>query len=119
MNPHTSVLLYELLEYFRQSDLKTFVDATLGAGGHSRAFLEAHPEIETLIGIDQDPVARGIAAEKLKPWGDKVKIVSGNFSEIQSHLNLLGIKSVDGILFDLGVSSMQFDIAEKGFSFMR
>ncbi|MEI8124279.1 MAG: 16S rRNA (cytosine(1402)-N(4))-methyltransferase RsmH [Parachlamydiaceae bacterium] len=119
MTHHTSVLLNELVNAFHGVHLKIFVDATLGAGGHSKAFLEAHPEIEVLIGIDQDPVAREIAKERLFPWENKVKIVSGNFSEIRHHLCQLGVRAVDGIIFDLGVSSMQFDFAEKGFSFMR
>lgn len=119
MIPHTSVLLNELLNFFDGHHLKYFVDATLGAGGHSLAFLERHPEIEMLIGIDQDPVARGIAEKRLAPWKDRVKIVAGNFSDIKAHLDNLSIQAVDGIIFDLGVSSMQFDIPEKGFSFMR
>ena len=119
MSPHKSVLLNELIESFKDTTLKIFVDATLGAGGHSEAFLMNHPEIELLIGIDQDSTAREIAQERLKNYADRVKIVSCNFSEIQSCLNSLKIKKIDGIIFDLGVSSMQFDRAEKGFSFMR
>lgn len=117
--PHASVLLHEMIEFFKDRSIRTFVDATLGAGGHSFAFLEAHPEIELLIGIDQDPVARGIAAERLAPWKDRVRIAAGNFSEITRLVKEAGIDRVDGIIFDLGVSSMQFDMSEKGFSFMR
>ena len=117
--PHASVLLHEMIEFFRDRPIRYFVDATLGAGGHSAAFLEAHPEIELLIGIDQDPVARGIAAERLAPWKNKVRIVAGNFSEMTELVRSVGIDAVDGIIFDLGVSSMQFDMSEKGFSFMR
>lgn len=117
--PHTSVLLNELLHFFKDRSLKYFVDATLGAGGHSKAFLEAHPEIELLIGIDQDPIAREIAKERLAPWAKKIQIIPGNFSELKNHLAKLGISAIDGIIFDLGVSSMQFDLPEKGFSFMR
>jgi len=117
--PHTSVLLAEMLEFYKGKQLKYFVDATLGAGGHSSAFLETHPEIELLIGIDQDPVAREIASKRLAPWSHKVHIVPGNFSDLKKHLSALGIDKVDGIIFDLGVSSMQFDLPEKGFSFMR
>jgi 16S rRNA (cytosine1402-N4)-methyltransferase len=119
MNPHTSILLDEILDYFKEKHLTHFVDATLGAGGHAEAFLKAHPEIELLIGIDQDPVAREIAAKRLAPWSDRVRIIAGNFADLPSHLASLGIKQMDGILFDLGVSSMQFDRPEKGFSFMR
>lgn len=117
--PHTSVLLNELLGFFKDKPLKYFVDATLGAGGHSQAILKEHPEIELLIGIDQDPVAREIAKERLASWSDRVQIIPGNFSDLKNHLAKIGIKAVDGIIFDLGVSSMQFDLPEKGFSFMR
>ncbi len=117
--PHLSVLLNEMLTIFDKRHLRCFVDATLGAGGHSEAFLKEHPEIECLIGIDQDPIAREIARNRLAPWGKKVHIIAGNFAELDAHLKHLKIDKVDGIIFDLGVSSMQFDQAEKGFSFMR
>jgi 16S rRNA (cytosine1402-N4)-methyltransferase len=117
--PHTSVLLHEMLHFFKDKHLKYFIDATLGAGGHSQAFLQDHPEIEMLIGIDQDPVAREIAKERLSPWKDKIHIIAGNFSDLSAHLNTLNVNKIDGIIFDLGVSSMQFDLPEKGFSFMR
>lgn len=116
---HVSVLLHEVLSAFEGRKLHLFADATLGAGGHSAAILEAHPEIEQLIGIDQDPVALDIARKRLAPYKDKVKIIAGNFDEAISQLPLQGITKLDGILFDLGVSSMQLDLSEKGFSFMR
>jgi 16S rRNA (cytosine1402-N4)-methyltransferase len=117
--PHTPVLLNELLSFYEGRPLRRFVDATLGAGGHSEAFLKTHPEIELLIGIDQDPVARSLAKERLSPWEGRVTIVAGNFSALKTHLEVLGVDKVDGMIFDLGVSSMQFDQPEKGFSFMR
>jgi 16S rRNA (cytosine1402-N4)-methyltransferase len=117
--PHYSVLLHELLEFFRDRPLKYFVDGTLGAGGHSEAILKEHPEIELLIGIDQDPRARQIAQERLSSWKEKASIIPGNFADVKQHLSALGIQKVDGIILDLGVSSMQFDLPEKGFSFMR
>lgn len=117
--PHMSVLLDEMLQCFSQRQLHCFVDATLGAGGHSEAFLNAHPEIKQLIGIDQDPIARGIAQKRLDPWKERVIIVPGNFANLETHLKSLNISSIDGIIFDLGVSSMQLDLPEKGFSFMR
>lgn len=111
---HLSVLPTEVLAAFEGLKLHIFVDATLGAGGHSAAILEAHPEIEQLIGIDQDPVAMEIARQRLVPYKAKVKLIAGNFDEA-----VLQIPKIDGILFDLGVSSMQLDQPEKGFSFMR
>lgn len=114
---HISVLKDEILEAFAEQKLTIFVDATLGAGGHAAAILEAHPEIQRYIGIDQDPQAQAIAAERLEKYKDKVLMLGGNFAEVLPQLKGMGITAVDGILFDLGVSSMQFDIAEKGFSF--
>lgn len=116
---HTSVLLQEVLHFFEGRTIHKFIDGTLGAGGHSEAVLKAHPEIELLIGIDQDPVARAIAQERLALWDNKVRIVTGNFADLDKHLSAMEIDRVDGILLDLGVSSMQFDMPEKGFSFMR
>lgn len=117
MSQHVSVLLSEVIQSFEGKLLNIFVDGTLGAGGHSSHILEAHPEISKLIGIDQDPIAREIAQKQLEKWSEKVSIVSGNFAELTQHLANLGLKKVDGILLDLGVSSMQFDMPEKGFSF--
>lgn len=118
-SPHLSVLLPAVVEAFSQVCLNTFVDGTLGAGGHSAALLEAYPAIERLIGIDQDPTALEVAAKRLDPWKNKVSLCHNNFANLDSVLDNYGIGTVDGILLDLGVSSMQFDMAEKGFSFMR
>lgn len=117
--PHLSVLQREVVHYFSNRPIRIFVDGTLGAGGHSLALLEAHPEMERLIGIDQDPSALSIATERLTPWGDKVHLLHGNFASLKKSLSTLKLASVDGILLDIGVSSMQLDQAEKGFSFMR
>jgi 16S rRNA (cytosine1402-N4)-methyltransferase len=116
---HLSVLLDEVVQAFDGCCLKTFVDGTLGAGGHAEAILQAHPEIERYIGIDQDPEAIAIARERLAKWKNKLEIVSSNFSKLEEILHTLKIDKVEGILLDLGVSSMQLDRAEKGFSFMR
>jgi 16S rRNA (cytosine1402-N4)-methyltransferase len=66
--PHRPVLLSEIIEAFENSHLKVFVDGTLGAGGHAEALLERHPEIDLYLGIDQDPGALILAAERLHPW---------------------------------------------------
>lgn len=116
---HISVLRNEILQFFSDQPLNLFVDGTLGAGGHSVAILESHPEIKMLIGIDQDPVALGIAGQRLAQWNDKLNLISGNFEDLKKVLHNNGISKVDGLLFDLGVSSMQLDQPEKGFSFMR
>lgn len=117
--PHIPVLKEEILSYFKDVELKIFVDGTLGAGGHAAAILEAHPEIERYIGIDQDDISFEIAKERLLPWKDKVHFVKGNFEHLDRYLEAQNISLVDGMLFDLGVSSMQLDMPEKGFSFMR
>lgn len=114
-NPHISVLLQEILTAFAGVHLKTFVDCTLGAGGHAEALLAHHSEITQFYGIDQDPLAREIAAKRLLPWKDKVTILTGNFRQFDE----FPLKAVDGILLDLGVSSMQLDLPEKGFSFSK
>lgn len=113
--PHISVLLEEVCEIFSEVHLRTFIDGTLGAGGHTEAILRAHPEIERSVGFDQDPEALGIAKERLKEWKGVTHFVQGNFVGLEKS----GLSGADGILLDLGVSSMQFDRAEKGFSFMR
>lgn len=112
---HIPVLTQELLAFFGPVSLKIMVDGTTGAGGHAEALLKAHPEIEQYIAIDQDPVALKIAQERLKGW-DKVTFVQANFSQLGQ---ILGSLQVDGVLLDLGVSSMQLDQPERGFSFMQ
>ena len=115
--PHASVLLTEILKFFEDIDIHCFIDGTLGAGGHSEALLNAHPEIKTLIGIDQDPAALKIAKKRLEPWKEKVDYFYGNYALFSEALARNNIETVDGMLLDLGVSSMQLDQPEKGFSF--
>lgn len=117
--PHLSVLAQEVLHYFSDCDCRYVVDGTLGAGGHAELMLKAHPEIELFVGIDQDPTALAIAKERLEPWKDKILLLRGNFNELEKHLHTAGLDKVNAILLDLGVSSMQLDQPEKGFSFMR
>lgn len=116
--PHRSVLLNEILNFFEHQSLRFFVDCTLGAGGHAEAILNQHPEIEKFIGFDQDPSALAIAEQRLSPWKSKIVLKQGNFTQLSSFLDELKIPEVNGILLDLGVSSMQLDLPEKGFSFM-
>jgi len=114
---HISVLQEEFLSFFHNRQIRRFVDGTLGAGGHSLALLQEHPEIEELIGIDQDSHAIAIAKERLKDFAPKVRFVHANFEEIKK---VVGSHSdIDGIFIDLGVSSMQLDQEMRGFSFMR
>ncbi|MGK5594411.1 MAG: 16S rRNA (cytosine(1402)-N(4))-methyltransferase RsmH [Parachlamydiaceae bacterium] len=119
MNAHQSVLLDECLYFFKDKHLSSFVDGTLGAGGHAEAILKEHPEIQKFIGIDQDSDALCLAKKRLYSLKEKVSFHQHNFSEIKQVLNEASLASVDGILVDLGVSSMQLDTPEKGFSFLR
>lgn len=94
------------------------VDTTLGLGGHAEAFLTRFPEL-TLVGLDRDLQALALAEGRLKPFGDRVHLVHCVYDEIGEALQSLDIPSVDGVLFDLGVSSMQLDRAERGFAYSK
>lgn len=115
-NIHSSVLLSESLEVLKPQKNDLFVDATLGIGGHSEAILQLNESVK-VIGIDQDKNALRLAHERLKNFSERFTFVHANFSEIKRVLAELQIEKVDGILADLGVSSLQFDDAQRGFSF--
>jgi 16S rRNA (cytosine1402-N4)-methyltransferase len=117
---HTPVLLQEVLQWLQIKPDGIYVDATLGAGGHSAAIaakLASGPQPGRLISLDQDERALELARENLKPWKDLVTFVRSPFSRIAEVAQELGIPKVDGVLADLGVSSMQLDQAGRGFSF--
>ena len=92
------------------------VDATLGLGGHSEAVLQRFPEAR-VIGIDRDPAALELAGERLRPFGDRFTGVHAVYDELPAVLADLGLDRVDAVLFDLGVSSMQLDLRERGFAY--
>ncbi len=115
---HVPVLLREVLEALRPERGGVFVDATLGLGGHAEALLDAAPSVR-LVGIDRDPEALAFARARLARFGDRFVAVEGRHEELALHLDGLGFPEVDGVLADLGVSSMQLDRAERGFSFMK
>jgi len=112
---HQPVLVAETLGYLAPV-AGVFVDCTLGLGGHAEALLEAAPAA-SLVGIDVDREALERAARRLERFGERVRIVEGRFDDLERHLGALGIDRVEGILADLGVSSMQLDSAQRGFSF--
>ncbi|MEX1013363.1 MAG: 16S rRNA (cytosine(1402)-N(4))-methyltransferase RsmH [Waddliaceae bacterium] len=116
---HKPVLLNEVLQLFEGRCIKVFVDGTLGAGGHAEAILKSHPEIEQFIGFDQDETALEIAMQRLSPFQEKCQYIHSNFSDMREKLNACGVDAVDGILMDIGASSMQLDQAERGFSFQK
>lgn len=113
MKFHTPVLMREVLEVFAGREIRTFFDGTLGAGGHARALLEAHPEIERYIGCDRDPRAHELASQNLAPWREKVEFVRGSYADVVGEVE----GQLDGFLIDVGVSSMQLDETHRGFSF--
>jgi 16S rRNA (cytosine1402-N4)-methyltransferase len=92
------------------------VDATLGLGGHAEALLEAHPQL-TLVGLDRDPAALARSRDRLAPFAGRIHLVHAVYDRMPEVLDELGFDGVDGVLFDLGVSSMQLDIAERGFAY--
>jgi 16S rRNA (cytosine1402-N4)-methyltransferase len=114
---HVPVLLEAVLKIFEGVSLKFFFEGTVGAGGHARAILEAHPEIERYLACDRDPEALALAAANLEPWGEKVEWIRGPYADLEKYLDELGIGEIDGFLIDIGVSSMQLDRKERGFSF--
>lgn len=116
---HYPVMAAEILQGFEKSQIRVFFDGTLGLGGHAEQLLGAHPEIELYIGCDKDKEALELARQRLLPFEKKLLLVNGSFAKLDEHLKKAGIKKIDGALFDLGVSSLQLDKAEKGFSFMR
>lgn len=116
---HTPVLLERCLELLAPAasrDGAVVVDATLGMGGHSEALLEAHPGL-TLIGLDRDTEALGLAGERLKRFGDRAIRVHAVYDEIAEAIASAGFSRIDGVLFDLGVSSLQLDEADRGFAY--
>jgi len=118
---HTPVNLertLELLSPALNAENAVLVDATLGMGGHAEAFLERFPTL-TLVGIDRDTDALAIAGARLARFGDRVRLVHSVYDEWPRVLTAAGVDSVDGILFDLGVSSLQLDQVDRGFSYSK
>jgi len=115
---HIPVLLEEAKSYLGLDRGGLFVDCTLGLGGHTAALLRASTDVE-VIGIDRDPQALEAAAGVLRPFGDRVRCIHGDFADLEETLCRVGVTRVDGILADLGVSSLQLDTAVRGFSFRR
>lgn len=117
MTIHKPVLLKEVLEALEPAPGKTIVDCTVGLGGHAEAIAAAISPGGRLVGIDRDAQALEIAKERLGRPGERVDLIKGRFDELDAIFERAGIEGADGFLFDLGVSSMQFDEAGRGFSF--
>ena len=116
---HIPVLVGEVLQSLRPQTQALYVDATLGEGGHAEALLRASVPSGRVIGIDRDAEVLEVARQRLASFGSRVDLVHGHTAELRNILEVLGVAQVDGILFDLGVSSYQLETAARGFSFAR
>lgn len=116
---HDPVMVKEVLEMLAVRKGGIYVDGTVGSGGHTKAVLENLAGEGMLIGIDRDGDALGLAGDVLKSWVGHYRLLQGNFADLKSLLECLDIRKVDGILFDLGMSAMQVEEGERGFSFMK
>lgn len=114
---HEPVLLKEVVEWLRASEGGTFVDCTVGLGGHAKAILDASPEAR-IFGIDRDEDALALARERLSIFEPRVQLIHASFDDIGSSLDQAGITEARGVLADLGVSSLQLERGERGFSFV-
>ncbi|WP_423410690.1 16S rRNA (cytosine(1402)-N(4))-methyltransferase RsmH [Heyndrickxia sp. MSNUG] len=117
MFKHTTVLLEETVDGLNIKPDGTYVDCTLGGAGHSELILSRLSEKGKLYAFDQDDIAIANAKEKLASYGDRLTIIKSNFLYLQEELEKLGVTEVDGVLYDLGVSSPQLDTPERGFSY--
>ena len=113
---HQPVLLHEVMEFLKIDPEGIYVDATLGAGGHAQEILR-RLSTGKLLGIDRDPAALDIAREQLRPYAGKLIMLHGNFGEMDALHAASGLPPADGLVADLGVSSMQLEDAARGFSF--
>lgn len=118
VNLHQPVLCAEVVSILSPLAGKTLVDGTLGLGGHTEALLHADETVQ-VIGIDRDAEALALASQRLARFGSRIRTVHGNFRQLDQHLDGLDIETVDGLLLDIGVSSLQLDASERGFSFRR
>lgn len=116
---HQPVLYHEIIHALQPKDKGQYVDGTLGAGGHARGILEACAPDGRLLGLDVDPQALALARENLAPYGERARLIQASYDSLTEILREIGWGAVDGILLDLGLSSMQLDIPERGFSFQQ
>jgi 16S rRNA (cytosine1402-N4)-methyltransferase len=116
-SPHQPVLYKEIIHALQPRRGGRYVDGTLGAGGHARGILEACAPDGQLLGLDVDPQALETARKTLAPYEGRVHLAQASYTTLAAQLQRLGWDEVDGILLDLGASSMQFDTPERGFSF--
>jgi 16S rRNA (cytosine1402-N4)-methyltransferase len=115
--PHQPVLYKEIIHALQPKRGGRYVDGTVGAGGHARGILEACAPDGQLLGLDVDPQALALARKTLAPYEQRIHLAQASYTTLSTQLKNLQWDSVDGIVLDLGASSMQFDTAERGFSF--
>jgi len=116
---HTPVLLDEVLQFLNPQPNGRFIDSTLGAGGHARAILEKTAPSGVVLALDQDETAILEARRQLESFGLRLVVVKSNFRHIGTIADQYGFAEADGVLADIGMSSMMLDDAARGFSFMR
>lgn len=116
---HESVLVEEIIAFMMPEADKTYLDATVGTGGHAEALLARSAPTGRLVGIDTDAESLEIARQRLAPFGDRAVLVQGRYEDADSILHDLGLSQVDGIVVDLGLSSYQLAAPGRGFSFQR
>lgn len=115
---HLSVLPDEVIHFLEPADGKTYLDGTLGGGGHAALILEKAPGA-ILVGIDRDKSALAAAGARLAAHGERIRLLHGDFADVAGLLDSLGVPALDGFILDLGVSSHQLDTRERGFSFQQ
>lgn len=115
--PHQPVLYHEIILALQPKNKGLYVDGTLGAGGHARGILEACAPDGRLLGLDVDPQALALARKTLAPYGERARLMPASYDSLTETLRKIGWETLDGILLDLGLSSMQLDTPERGFSF--
>jgi 16S rRNA (cytosine1402-N4)-methyltransferase len=118
MTIHRPVMPGEVVRFLVEGQVDLLLDATVGAGGHSERFLTERGGASSVVGLDRDPEMAERARKRLLPFGDRVRVLSGSFADLDQALDGIGVGLVDGVLFDLGASSVHFNEAKRGFSFL-
>lgn len=116
---HTSVMLNECMDFLSPESGKTYVDGTLGLGGHTERILQLSAPEGRVVAFDWDENALVRAQDRLLPFGDRLQIQRRNFAEISTGLDSVGIEKIDGMMIDVGLSSLQLDMGNRGFSFQQ
>lgn len=114
---HTPVLLAEVLDWLRCRPASAYLDGTVGQGGHAEAILAQSTPDGIVIGLDRDQQAVEVSRTRLQKWGPRVRLMHGHYRDLRRHVESVGIHRLDGVLFDLGISSAQLADSARGFSF--